>query len=180
LRVGVEIGGEHHVQIPSVVELLDETCRRDRLQLAFACLLKLPARVVKAEEQWPERIWSHDLGHQRSAGETSRLRSHVEIELAHVADGPAARERMTLSLLDIDAVARFSLPLVDDMVVRAEYVDYLVVVVVDYRLRKGDQVGPEGVHTLAKESPPLLPVTPSSPQVLGHDAHGHRLALVDA
>ena len=119
MGVGVEIGGEHHVQIPAVVELLDETCRRHCLQLALVCVLKLPARVVKAEEQRPEGIRSQDLCHERSAGEAGRPRSQVEIEFADLADGPATGERVTLSLLDIDAVARFSSPLVDDVVVRA-------------------------------------------------------------
>ena len=63
VRIGGEVAGEDDVGIETAGELLEDTRRRDRLQLALALELQLPVRHVVRKQQGSVRLWCQDLGY---------------------------------------------------------------------------------------------------------------------
>jgi hypothetical protein len=159
------------VQPATAVEFLEELRRCDGLELAFVLHVQLPARVVEGEQERPEGLRCLHLGRDDSALEPSGSRRQVELELPHLAERPAAGERLALPGLDVLPVAGLADLPVDDVEVGAEHVAYLVVLVGHHRLEQGDDVGPQLAETFDEHRAPSLPVAAPAPEILRHDPH---------
>jgi len=64
----------------------------------------------------------------------------VQVKLTNQPERPATPERVPLAGFDVTPVTGLSLPLMGDVVVRSQQIDHLIVILVQDRLREGDQV----------------------------------------
>ena len=148
--------------MPLARELLDEARRRERLQLALLLVLELPARDVVDEDERPERLGRGDLGDGRRAGEVGGARRHVQVDLVHPVDRPAAPDRGALAVL--------ALHLVRDVLAVAGQVEDLVVLVRPDRLDERKEVGPQLAQAVDQDPPAVRPVASPAPEVQREDA----------
>jgi hypothetical protein len=137
--------------------LLDEARRRKRLQLALVLELELPAQHVVHEDERPEGLGRGDLGDEGRAGEVARARRGVEVDLVHLVDWPAARDRRPLAVV-------LALGLVRDVVAVAEQVDDLVVLVGLDRLDERDEIGPQLTQPVGDHAPAGRPIPADAPR----------------
>jgi hypothetical protein len=134
LRNGVEVAGDDHVQAPPADQRLDGPGRRHGLQFALVLEVEPEVGVVVGEQQRADRLRRQDLGDQRHAGELLvRARGHVQVDLVHVAERPAAGDR---GARPVGLPAR----LVGEVVAGAEQPHDLVVVVELEGFLERDQV----------------------------------------
>ena len=152
------------MNVPVAGELLEEPRRHERLQFALVLELQLPARDMVCEDKGRERLRSLDVGDECRAGEVGCPRRHVQVELADIADRPAARDRSTLAIRLPDLLMR-------DMKLRPEQIDHLIVFIRLDRLDESDEIGLELPEAVDQERAASVPVATDPPEVLGDDPH---------
>jgi hypothetical protein len=150
--------------VPVSCKLFDETRGRERLQLALVLELELPARHVVDEDERPVRLRCGDLRDEGDAREVGCPRRHVQVDLVHRGDRPAARDRRALPV-------RFTLCLVRHVEVGAEQVDDLVVLLGRDRLDERDEVRAKLTQPADEHPPARRPVPTPAPQVQRQHPH---------
>ncbi len=151
------------MHLSSGSHLVNEARGRDRLLLTLELEVELPVREVVDEQEWAERLGCQNFRDQRRAGEVAGSRGEVEIELAHLAQRPAAGNR------DAPAVGG-SARLVHDAELGPEDVCDLVVGGRLNGLLERDEVRPQLPKALQQDSAARGPVAMLSPDIERGDA----------
>src|SRR5829696_4978707 len=155
---GVEVAGQDHVTqaVAPFADLLYGARRDDRLKLALVLEGELPVGKVVDEQERPDGLRGEDLGDEGAASEVLGPGRQVEVGLPHLPDGPAARYRDALPILNVSATVGLPLRLVGEVEARTENICDLIVAVAYDCLLEGHQGGGKLAKTPGEHAPTLV------------------------